>query len=248
LSQTVLVLGATSAIAVAYCRLLAAGGARFVLVGRQEARLHTIKADLKARGAQEVITVVSELADTTSCESRFGEFCNQLEMPDQGLLAYGVLGDQSRAENDPDDTRRILEVNFTSAALWIQVAAKLLPKDKPRWIIVIGSVAGDRGRRSNYVYGAAKAGLAAFADGVAHRLYGTPLRMLTVKPGFVDTPMTAHLNRSGPLWAQPEQVAASIEEAIREGHSTVVYAPRFWRVIMTVIRFLPRPVFYRTKL
>jgi decaprenylphospho-beta-D-erythro-pentofuranosid-2-ulose 2-reductase len=247
LSQTVLVLGATSAIAVAYCRLLAEGGARFVLVGRQETRLQTIKADLKARGAQEVVTVVSELADITSCEIRFGEFCSRLEMPDQVLLAYGVLGDQSKAENDPDETRRILEVNFTSAALWIQVAAKHLPKNKPRWIIVIGSVAGDRGRRSNYVYGAAKAGLAAFAEGVAHRLYGSSLRMLTVKPGFVDTPMTAHLNRSGPLWAKPDQVAASIDQAVRKGR-TLVYAPRFWQVIMTVIRFLPRPVFYRTKL
>src|SRR5690242_642020 len=139
----------------------------------------------------------------TSCEIRFRQFCNRLEMPDQVLLAYGVLGCQSKAENDPGETRRILEVNFTSAALWIQVAAKLLPKDKRRWIIIIGAVAGDRGRGSNYVYGAAKAGLAVFAEGVAHRLYRTPLRVLTVKPGFIDTPMTAHLNRSGPLWAKP---------------------------------------------
>lgn len=247
MSQTVLILGATSAIAIAYCRRLAPDGVSFVLVGRQEERLQTIRADLKSRGAQDVVTIVSELADMTSCDTRFGEFCNRLEMPDQVLLAYGVLGDQSKAENDADETRRILDVNFTSAALWIQVAAKQLRKDKPRWIIVIGSVAGDRGRRSNYVYGAAKAGLAAFSEGIAHRLYGSSLRMLTVKPGFVDTPMTAHLNRSGPLWAKPDQIAASIDQAVRKGR-TVVYAPRFWQVIMTVIRFLPRSVFYRTKL
>jgi NAD(P)-dependent dehydrogenase (short-subunit alcohol dehydrogenase family) len=169
-------------------------------------------------------------------------------MPDQVLLAYGVLGEQGRAESDPDETRRVLDVDFTSAALWIQLAAGHLLKDKQRWIIVVGSVAGDRGRQSNYVYGAAKAGLAVFAEGVAHRLYETPLRVLTVKPGFVDTPMTAHLNRSGPLWASPELVASRIDAAVRRGRSAVIYAPRFWQAIMTVIRLLPRPVFYRTKL
>lgn len=113
------------------------------------------------------------------------------------LFAYGVLGDHKQAELNADITRRIIDVNFTSAALWVQMAAKLLPQDKPRSMIVISSVAGDRGRRSNYVYGAAKAGLTTFAEGLAHRLYRSSLHLLIVKPGFVDTPMTAHLKRGG---------------------------------------------------
>ena len=247
MTETVLVLGATSAIAIAYCRLRANEGASFVLVGRRAERLETIAADLKARGAAQVVPVVSDLSDMYSCESRFLDFCRPLGAPDQVLLAYGMLGDQGAAENDAEQTRRNIDVNFTSAALWLQMAAKHLPQHTARWIIVISSVAGDRGRRSNYVYGASKAGLSAFAEGLSHRLHGTNLRVLTVKPGFVDTLMTAHLERSGPLWAKPEQIAVAIDRAMRRKRS-VVYTPHFWWPIMTVIRLLPRPIFFRTKL
>ena len=247
MSETVLVLGATSAIALAYCRRLAGAGAAFVLVGRNGERLSTIAADLKARGASEAVPVTSDLADMSSCERRFLDFCARLAMPDQVLIAYGTLGDQPAAEDDAEATRTIIDVNFTSTALWLQMAAKHLSRDRPRSIIVISSVAGDRGRRSNYVYGAAKAGLTAFAEGLAHRLYGTNLHVLNVKPGFVDTPMTAHLTRSGPLWASPDQIAAGIEQAVRR-RKAVAYTPRFWWPIMTIIRLLPRPIFFRTKL
>jgi short-subunit dehydrogenase len=168
-------------------------------------------------------------------------------MPDEVLLAYGVLGDQQQAQDDPAALGKIVNVNFTSAAAWLNEAAQLLPKDKPRSLIVIGSVAGDRGRQSNYVYGAAKAGLEVFSEGLAHRLHNTGLSVLTVKPGFVDTPMTAHLDRSGPLWAKPEQVAAAIEQAVSK-RKRILYAPWFWWPIMTAVRFSPRAVFYRTKL
>lgn len=247
MSETVLVLGATSAIAIAYCRLRAVDGASFVLVARRVERLETVAADLKARGAGDVVTVASDLSDMNSCESRFLDFCRPLGQPDQTLLAYGMLGEQDAAENSAEQTRHNIDVNFTSAALWLQMMAKHLTRDKLRSIVVISSVAGDRGRRSNYVYGAAKAGLSAFAEGLAHRLHGTSLRVLTVKPGFVDTPMTAHLQRSGPLWAKPEQIAVDIDRAVRRNRS-VVYAPYFWWPIMTIIRLLPRPLFFRTKL
>lgn len=247
MNRIVLVLGATSAIAIAYCRRLAAKGASFVLVGRNGERLATIAADLSARGAGEARTVISDLADMSACESRFRDFCETLGMPDQVLLAYGVLGEQDAAQDDAEATRHVIDVNFTSAALWLQMAAKHLSDDKPRSLIVVSSVAGDRGRRSNYVYGAAKAGLSAFAEGLAHRLHGGNLRVLTVKPGFVDTPMTAHMERGGPLWAKPEQIAESIENAV-EKRRTLLYTPFFWRPIMTIVRALPRPVFFRTKL
>jgi decaprenylphospho-beta-D-erythro-pentofuranosid-2-ulose 2-reductase len=247
-SQTILVLGGTSAIALAYCRRRAPKEAAFVLVARRGERLATIASDLKVRGARDVVPIVSDLSDMVSCEARFQAFCaTPLGAPDQVLLAYGMLGEQAEAEQDADATRRIIDVNFTSATLWLQMAAKHLPRDKPRSIVVIGSVAGDRGRKSNYVYGAAKAGLAAFTEGLAHRLYGTPLYILLVKPGFVDTPMTAHLERSGPLWAKPEDIAARIEAALSQKR-VVAYTPRFWWPIMTIIRLLPRPIFFRSKL
>jgi decaprenylphospho-beta-D-erythro-pentofuranosid-2-ulose 2-reductase len=246
-SQTVLVLGGASAIAIAYCRRLARKGDAFVLVGRRGDRLATIAADLKARGAREAVLVVSDLSDMTACESRFLEFCGRLSMPDQVLIAYGMLGDQQQAEEHADATRQIIDVNFTSVVLWLQMAAKHLSRDRPRSIIVISSVAGDRGRRSNYVYGAAKAGLNTFVEGLAHRLYGTSLHVLTVKPGMVDTPMTAHLERGTLLWATPEQIAGGIERAMHRKQS-IAYLPRFWWPIMTIIRLLPRRIFFRTKL
>jgi NAD(P)-dependent dehydrogenase (short-subunit alcohol dehydrogenase family) len=246
-SQTIIVLGATSAIALAYCRRLATRGASFVLVGRRADRLDTVAADLKARGARATASVVSDLSDTRSCEDRFIEFCVPLGMPDQVLLAYGTLGRQSAAEQEIEETRRIIDVNFTSAALWLQAAAKHLVGGRHCSLVVISSVAGDRGRRSNYAYGSAKAGLSAFAEGLAHRLHGSNLHVLTVKPGFVDTPMTAHLERVGLLWATPEQIAAGIDRAVNRKRS-VAYTPGFWRPIMAVVRALPRPLFFRTKL
>ena len=245
--RTILVLGATSAIAAALCRRRAAAGARFVLVGRQRDRLDSVGADLAARGASATAVFVSDLADMHDCRGRFDEFLAAAGHPDEVLLAYGVLGDQTRAELDPDETRRLIDVNFTSAALWLQLCAERLGRDRPCTLVVIGSVAGDRGRRSNYVYGAAKAGLDAFAEGLAHRAHRTGLRVLTVKPGFVETPMTAHLERSGPLWAKPDTIAAAIDGALAKGRR-VVYAPWFWWPIMTAVRLAPRPLFYRTKL
>ncbi len=251
--RTVLVLGATSAIASAFCRQRAAGGARFVLVGRQAERLTSIGDDLTARGASGIATVATDLGNMVDAETRFTDMMGRLGPPDEVVLAYGVLGEQAAAQDSAEETRRIIDVNFTSAALWLQLAAKLLTEPKlltdgrTRTLVVIGSVAGDRGRQSNYVYGAAKAGLDAFAEGLAHRLHRTNVRVVTVKPGFVDTPMTAHLDRSGPLWAQPDAIAGAIDRAVAKGQR-IVYAPWFWRPIMTAVRFAPRSLFYKTKL
>jgi decaprenylphospho-beta-D-erythro-pentofuranosid-2-ulose 2-reductase len=246
-SRTILVLGATSAIAMAYCRRAATSHARFVLVARNPERLSAVAADLDARGAARVEPVVTDLADMIECESRFVDFCRPLGMPDEVLIAYGTLGADCAAEADESEIRKVLETNFTSVALWLQAAVKIMSKTGPRALIVIGSVAGDRGRRSNYVYGAAKAGLDAFTEGLRHRLAGTDLHLLTVKPGFVDTPMTAHLDRSGPLWVEPDRVAADIELAVRRKRA-VVYTPWFWGLIMLAIRVMPRFLFYRTNL
>ena len=247
MTATILVLGATSAIAAAYCRRLAAKGARFVLVARNPSHLEAVAADLKARGAGAVATAVLDLVATSDPDASFRDLSGRLGFPDQVVVAYGMLGPVSAAETTAAEMRQIIDTNFTSVALWLQAAARLLPKDRPRTLVVIGSVAGDRGPRSHYVYGAAKAGLDALTEGLRHRLFGTPLHVLTVKPGFVDTPMTAHLDRGGPLWAGPDRIAADIEKAVRQKRN-VVYTPWFWSFIMRVVRALPRPLFYRTGL
>lgn len=243
--RRVVILGAASAMAEAYARLLAAEGARFVLVGRRADRLAAIAADLTARGAVETHIHEADLADAQGAMGRFEAMIAPLGGLDELFLAYGALGDQEKANADPDAALASLAVNFTSAAAWLQAAAPRMARGGA--IVVIGSVAGDRGRQSNYVYGAAKAGLAAFCDGLRHRLAPEGVSVTLVKPGFVDSPMTAHLKKGGPLWATPAQVAADMRRAAAKGQA-VIYTPWFWAFVMMIIRAVPRPIFHKTKL
>lgn len=247
MTQRVLVLGATSAIAERWCRLRAARGDRLMLIGRDPQKLAVIAADLKARGAAEVLTADSDLADPEGAAERFAAFVGRLGGFDIALLAYGVLGDQAEAQADVERLEQGLMTNFVSAAVWCELAAGALEKAGHGTLVAISSVAGDRGRRSNYAYGAAKAGLSVFLEGLAHRFAGTPVTVVAVRPGFVDTPMTAHIAKGGPLWATPDRVAEDIERAIAK-RRPVVYTPWFWWLVMAIIRNLPRPVFNRMKI
>ena len=166
---------------------------------------------------------------------------------DAVLMFYGTLGDNARAEKDQSEARQILQTNFMSAAEWSLAAADLIESQNHGSLVVVGSVAGDRGRQSNYIYGAAKGGIGLLVQGLAHRLARVGGRAVVIKPGFVDTPMTAGLDKQGPLWAQPDAVAKIIKKAAT-GSSPVVYAPGFWRWIMLAIRAVPAPVFHKTKL
>jgi len=245
--RSVLVLGGLSAIARAAAELHAAEGARLVLAGRGKDRLEEVAADLRLRGAPAVETVDLDLAacDPEREAPRLVAACGGTV--DVVLLAYGMLGDQARAETDVGHALAVIDVNFRSAAVWCLVFARLLEAQGAGTLAVIGSVAGDRGRRSNYVYGAAKGGLSLLVQGIAHRLAGTGARAVLIKPGLVDTPMTRGFSKGGPLWSSPERVAAAIHAATRSGPA-VVHAPAFWRWIMLVIRNLPDAVMHRTKL
>jgi hypothetical protein len=161
------------------------------------------------------------------------------------LIAYGSLPDQAIAAHDPAVAERSYVVNFVSPCLLSGMLANRFEAQRAGTIAVVTSVAGDRGRKSNYVYGAAKGGLQTFLAGLRHRLHTANVQVLDVRPGFVATKMTAHLPRGGPLWAAPDRVAADIARAI-ERKRAVLYTPWFWRCIMTVIRGLPRAVFHRT--
>ena len=244
--KRVVILGATSAIAQAAARIWAEKGARLMLVGRNAERLEAIAADLKARGAAlaEILAQDCAEAEPTAALARIAEILGGLDVV---LLAYGVLGDQAELERDPVAFADLLRVNFTSAAAWCQAAAAVLERQRSGALLVIGSVAGDRGRSSNYVYGASKAGLGVLVEGIAHRLARTGARAVVIKPGFVDTPMTAGVAKKGPLWARPEAVARTIVASADRG-GPVVYAPAFWRPIMLAVRNVPSAIFHKTRL
>ncbi|MDX2235634.1 MAG: SDR family NAD(P)-dependent oxidoreductase [Hyphomonadaceae bacterium] len=248
--KKIIVLGALSAIAEATCRPLATQGAHLALFGRNESRLRAVADDVAARGGRADI-FVRDLADAGDADAALADAARVLGGADVVVLFYGVLGEQAKAEADPVHARAIIDVNFTSAALWMLAGARLLEAqpagaERPA-LVAVSSVAGDRGRRSNFVYGAAKGGLSILMQGLAHRSANAGIRAVAVKLGFVDTPMTAGIKKGGPLWATPAQAGAAIVKAMESG-GAIVYAPWFWRWIMLAVRATPEVVFNKVNL
>jgi decaprenylphospho-beta-D-erythro-pentofuranosid-2-ulose 2-reductase len=246
LPKRVVALGATSAIAEATLRLLAEQGASFFLVARNEQKLAAVRDDLLTRGAPAVTIAVADLDDTAAHSALLERAVSTLGGIEMALLAHGVLGDQAMAEKDYAAAEAVLRTNFLSAVSLIGWLANYFEAAQRGVLAVISSVAGDRGRKSNYIYGASKGGLNIVLDGLRHRLHGTNVQVLTIKPGFVATPMTAHLP-PGPLFAQPAQVAQDIVKAI-ERKKTVVYTPPFWALVMLCVRNTPAWIFHKTNL
>jgi decaprenylphospho-beta-D-erythro-pentofuranosid-2-ulose 2-reductase len=246
LPKRVVALGATSAIAEATLRLLAERGASFFLVARNPQKLAAVRDDLLTRGAAAATAVTIDLDDTAAHPALLQEAVRVLGGIDLALLAHGVLGDQAEAERDYAVAEAILRTNFLSAVSLVGWLGNYFEAERRGTLAVISSVAGDRGRMSNYIYGASKGGLNIVLDGLRHRLYGKGVQVLTIKPGFVATPMTAHLPPS-PLFAPPAKVAKDIVSAIEKGKS-VVYTPPFWALIMLGVRNTPAWLFHRTKL
>jgi decaprenylphospho-beta-D-erythro-pentofuranosid-2-ulose 2-reductase len=246
LPKRVLALGATSAIAEATLRPLAEAGASFFLVARNAQKLEAVSADLLTRGASAIHGVVVDLDDTARHPEMLAQAAERLGGIDLALLAHGVLGEQTLAEGSYPVAEAILRTNFLSAVSLLTWLANYLESAGHGTLAVISSVAADRGRKSNYVYGASKAGLDVFLEGVRNRIDRAGVQVLTIKPGFVATPMTAHL-APNPLFAHPAQVADFIVRAI-EKRKDVVYVPPFWGPIMLVIRSIPRRLFKRLNL
>ncbi|MEX0644335.1 MAG: SDR family NAD(P)-dependent oxidoreductase [Parvularculaceae bacterium] len=248
--RRVVILGALSTIAEATARRLAAEGAALALVARDEKRLAAVANDLRLRGAVNVVTDVRDLEAEDDKRAALETLSKSLGGLDAVLLFYGALGDQATANENVDELRRIMSVNFKSAAEWMAAGADALKASQHRRpvLLAVSSVAGDRGRRSNYAYGAAKGGLSIFMQGLAHRLAAEgKTRAMVVKLGFVKSAMTAHLNPGGPLWAEPEAVAGSIVRAMDRG-GPIVYAPWFWQWIMLAVRLTPAPIFNKVNL
>jgi decaprenylphospho-beta-D-erythro-pentofuranosid-2-ulose 2-reductase len=248
-AQNVIVCGATSAVASALCRRLAARGWCLYLLGRDRERLEEMAADLRVRGATAVSYGLFDAADIQAIPSSFQSAVAAVAEPIDGVIVcQGLLADEADKLPEPKDIKRTIDVNFTSAAIVLSLAARRLVEQRAGFLVAISSVAGDRGRQSNFCYGSAKAGLTAWLSGLRNRLQPTGVRVLTIKPGIIDSPMTAGRD-VGPkaLITSPEIVAAAIERAILRGRD-VVYTPWYWRPIMAVIRWIPEPVFTRLKL
>jgi decaprenylphospho-beta-D-erythro-pentofuranosid-2-ulose 2-reductase len=249
--RNVCILGATSAMAEHTARRLAARGDALALVARDPARLEAMAADLRTRGATVSTIAVPDLGQLERPDELLDRAEAMLGALDTILIFHGYLGDQRRAETDLGELRRIWAVNATSAVeLLVAGAARLKRSNHPRPVLlVVGSVAGDRGRMSNYVYGAAKAAVAATIQGLAQQFAqeGSRAQAIVVKPGLTDTPMTAGLPKGGPLWSSADQVAAVVVQTLERG-GPVVYAPWFWRWIMLIIRLLPQTLINRTKI
>lgn len=244
--RRVLALGATSAIAEATLRLLAEEKASFYLVGRNEQKLAAVRDDLLTRGASTASVFAADLDHTAAHPAMLAQAVTTLGGLDVALIAHGVLGDQTAAERDYATAEAVLVTNFLSAVSLVTWLANYFEGEKRGTIAVISSVAGDRGRKSNYVYGASKGGLNVFLDGVRNRIDRAGVQVLTIKPGFVATPMTAHLKQSA-LFARPAAVARHIVRAI-DGRKDVLYAPPFWGAIMLVVRSIPRRIFKKMNL
>jgi decaprenylphospho-beta-D-erythro-pentofuranosid-2-ulose 2-reductase len=242
----VLVLGATSSIAMATMRQLATPQTHFMLVARNRTKLTTVAQDLLTRGAASVETWVLDLDDLSAHGEMLEAAAERLGEINLALIAHGVLGDQPEAEANFDAAAAILHTNFLSTVSLITWLANYFQSRGGGTLAVISSVAGDRGRKSNYVYGASKGALNIFLDGVRNRVDRAGVHVLTIKPGFVATPMTAGLPQNA-LFASPAQIAKGIVRAI-ERRKDVVYVPWFWTGIMLVIRLLPGRIFKKLNL
>ncbi len=242
----ILIIGATSAIAQAFARLRVPRGDEMFLVARDPAKLQILAADLQVRGAKKIGMLAADANDFERHGPMLEAAQRALGGMDTVLIAHGVLGDQKAAERDFKLAEQSYKTNFLSVVSILTPISAYFEAQRRGMIAVISSVAGERGRQSNFIYGSAKGGLSLYLAGLRNRLYRSGVTVLTIKPGFVDTPMTAHL-RKGRLFASPEKVARDISRAIAEGRD-VLYTPAFWFWIMAVIRLIPETVFKRLKL
>lgn len=241
--EKILIVGATSGMAEALGRLYAARGAGLYLLAREGDRLEALAADLRVRGANVEGWATFEADAFDSHAAILDKAVAILGGLDLAILAQGVLGDQAKAQASAAVSLREIQVTALSVVSFATPIANLMEAQGKGTLAVFSSVAGDRGRQSNYVYGASKALVTAFCSGLRNRLAHRNVHVLTIKPGFIATPMTAHL-RQGPLFISADRAAALIARAI-DRRKDVAYIPGFWRLIMLVIRHIPEAVFKR---
>ncbi|MEZ5645317.1 MAG: SDR family NAD(P)-dependent oxidoreductase [Burkholderiaceae bacterium] len=239
-----LIIGASSAIARACARELAGAGACLTLAGRDIDDLESLAADARIRGAAAARAIRCDVSDPVSR----GALLDQVDMPDPRLnviVAVGDMPEQDAMDLDPDLLMRMVQATYTGPVLLMQGLAPRFERQQGGRVVIIGSVAGDRGRRKNYLYGSAKSGLATYADGLRARFFPSGATVTLIKPGFVDTAMTWGLPGLF-LVASPQQCAQAMLRAALRGRA-VSYVPGFWRLIMLIIRHIPPDIMKRLK-
>jgi len=242
--KKIIILGATSGIALEVQRQLARQGCELLLVGRSAKRLAELQADLAIRGARQTLTYTADLAAVQQHAAIFDFARRAFPDFDTVLLAYGSMHDQKDSETSVDILLEELQVNFVSATAILTLFATDLERRRTGCLAAITSVAGDRGRRSNYVYGSAKGALSLFLQGLRSRLHAAGVRVITIKPGPVQTPMTDHLANSA-RFADPERVARDIVRALERRSPDVLYTPKVWRYVMSAVQRIPESIFKR---
>jgi short-subunit dehydrogenase len=247
--KKILIIGATSAIANACARhwVTQFENTQFFLVARNADKLAQIAADIATRGAIGVHSYVLNIADSNAHNSMLQEAILDLEHIDIALIAHGVLPDQTACEQDVSLAINEFTINATATISLLTLLARQLEAQRKGTLAVITSVAGDRGRVSNYLYASAKAAVSTFCEGLRARLFKVGVHVIDIRPGFVDTPMTAHLPLPAALVAKPDAVAKHIVTGIKRKHN-VLYTPSFWFLIMFIIRSIPNFIFKKMKL
>lgn len=242
----VLIVGATSAIAHATGKHFAAAGDRLYLAGRSADKLQAVADDLRVRGAEHVHTFVLDVNHFTRHADLLREAMAALGGLDVVFVAHGTLPDQEACEEDLEQTLHEMSTNALSTIALLTPVARQFEQQRSGTIAVISSVAGERGRQSNYIYGSAKAAVSTFLSGLRNRLHDAGVSVVTIKPGFVDTPMTAHMPKNA-LFVSADYAGEQIYDAIIAGKDEV-YVPWFWRFIMLIIKAIPEPIFKRLNL
>ena len=242
--ERIVILGATSEIAQHTQRILARGQKEMLLVARSPERLRSVAADLRVRGAKQVIEYTADLADISQHAQLVSFVIENFPDFETVLLAYGSLLPQEKCRHSVDLSMREWHTNFTSAASLLTLFADVLEQRGSGCLAVITSVAGDRGRSANYVYGAAKAGLNVFLQGLRGRLFRSKVRVLTIKPGPVRTPMTSEMEQ-GKLFAESRRLPRISAAALESGRKETLYTPSYWRYIMAAINLVPETIFKR---
>ncbi len=247
MKKKVLILGATSAIAEATGRIYASRAAKLFLVARDQKKIDLVAQNYSMLGASQVDFLIADFIDYNSHQMIYKRAKEKLKNIDIVIIAYGKLGNQNRGEKIFDEAREVIETNFTSVVSLLTIIANDFQIQQSGIIAVLSSPAGDRGRAQNYIYGATKGGLSVFLSGLRARLYQHNVSVITVKPGFVETPMTRDVGRNC-LFSSPQKIAKLLFHKIEKNNCEEIYLPWFWKYILIVIKLIPHRFFKKFKL